>query len=188
MVSLAIKKAVLDERSEAKVIRDQMLSSVVANYNPCDIQIADGGKPFLPNSNTGFSISHSKGVILCGVNCGKKVLEQHDCINLYFESCNDFEIGADIEMLGTRELSHLERICDKLFSDAEKQDVESSSDKEFKILEFWTKKEAYLKLVGVGIKDLASADTKLLQNDYLFISEKVSLGSEEFVLSVCVKR
>ena len=106
----------------------------------------------------------------------------------YFEGGKDYNIGADIEALGKRNEESLLRICDKRFSDAEKQAVYTAADKEEQFLRLWTKKEAYLKLIGIGIKGIADADTVALEKDYIFYTEKVSLEGKEYVFSVCVKR
>ena len=184
MISVAIKKSITNESEDAKNLRDQMLCSVIDDYKNEAVKTTSSGKPYLQNCDIGFSVSHSNSAILVAVNADKKVPDSL----LYFESGKDYNIGADIEALGKRSLESLMRICDKKFSDAEKQMVCTSKDKEFAFLNIWTKKEAYLKLIGIGIKGIADADTETLKKDYIFHSKKVSLDGDEFVFSICVKR
>ena len=184
MISINIIIAREDESGQARIIRDQMLCSVVESYRQEMIKIAKSGKPYLEVKVTGFSVSHSNGAVLVAVNSKKAV---PDAV-IYYEGGNDYNIGCDIEALGKRNSKNLIRLCDKKFSDLEKARVEASEDKKTAILEIWTKKEAYLKLIGTGIKGLMTADTETLSKDYIFYTEKVSLNEDDFILSVCVKR
>lgn len=71
---------------------------------------------------------------------------------------SDREVGIDIE--GERKIS--ERLKDKYFTKREKEENEIS---------VWTKKEAIIKLIGTGIKDISKADT--IENDFfIFTKEK----------------
>lgn len=184
MISVAVKFTNESESEEAKILRDQMLCSIIDNFNNEDVKTTESGKPYLENSNVGFSVSHSGGGILVAVNSNRKV--PMPC--LYFNCGKDSSVGADIEAVGKRDSERLEKVCDKYFSDAEKLLVANALDKETAILEIWTKKEAYLKLIGVGIKGIATADTELLKKDYIFHSKKTTLEGKEFVLSVSAKR
>ena len=184
MISVAIKKSITNESEDAKILRDQMLCSVIDDYKAESVKTTSNGKPYLENCDIGFSVSHSGGALLVAVNAGKKVPDSL----FYFEGGKEYNIGADIEALGKRNEESLLRICDKRFSDAEKQAVYTSKDTELAFLDIWTKKEAYLKLIGIGIKGIADADTAALEKDYIFYTEKVSLEGKEYVFSVCVKR
>lgn len=188
MISVVIKKTNIDQSEEAKELRDGMLSTVLDNYQSDTVKVARWGKPYLENCNVGFSVSHSGSAILSAVNCERKATPQKDGLNFYFEGGNDFEIGADIEVLGKRKLDSLLKISNKRFSSAEKQLINESLDKEAAVLEVWTKKEAYLKLTGDGLKGIADSDTEQLKKDYIFYTQKVDLDNKEYILSVCVKR
>ena len=184
MISVAVKLAEENESDEAKSLRNQMLCSIIDNFNNEDVKTTESGKPYLENSEVGFSVSHSSGAILVAVNSAKKV--PGSCF--YFEGGEGFQIGADIEALGKRDSERLEKVCDKYFSDAEKLLVANALDKETAILEIWTKKEAYLKLTGDGLKGISDSDTESLKLDYIFHTQKVRLSDMEYILTVCVKR
>ncbi len=82
------------------------------------------GKPYLPNSEWQFSISHSGDTVLCGIHHG--------------------EIGADIEK--TRPYN--DRVAKRICSPAEYAYIGGDSTR---FLEVWTRKEAYAKLTGKGL-------------------------------------
>jgi 4'-phosphopantetheinyl transferase len=89
------------------------------------------GKPFLPDSNLFFNISHTDRSFLLGFNPGGK-------------------IGVDLEKLSGRE--DLESLIDYAFSTTE-ADYCSAEKRSAHFLEIWTLKEAYLKAKGVGLID-----------------------------------
>lgn len=184
MISVTIKRKVSNESDEAKALRDKMLGSLIKSFNNKNIKVSNSGKPYLENREVGFSVSHSGNGILVAVNHSKRVADSF----AYFDGGESYDIGADIEALGIRNIENLNKLCDRKFSAAEVSVVEKSANKELAILEIWTKKEAYLKLIGIGIKGIADADTEALKKDYIFYSKKVSLDGDEFVFSICVKR
>lgn len=94
------------------------------------------GKPYIPDCDLQFSISHSGDTVLCGIH--------------------DKAIGADIEK--TRPYN--DRVAKRICSPAEYAYINGDSTR---FLEVWTRKEAYAKLTGKGLSaslrtiDVASA-------------------------------
>ncbi len=82
------------------------------------------GKPYLPESEWQFNISHSGNTVLCGVHSG--------------------DIGVDIEK--TR--SYNDRVAKRICSPAEYAYINGDS---IRFLQVWTRKEAYAKLTGKGL-------------------------------------
>ncbi len=82
------------------------------------------GKPYLPDCDWQFSISHTGNTILCGIHNGA--------------------IGADIEK--TRPYN--DRVAKRICSPAEYTYIGKNSTR---FLEVWTRKEAYAKLIGRGL-------------------------------------
>ncbi len=90
------------------------------------IERTSKGKPYLPNHDLCFSLSHS----------GEKLL---------FACCFDREIGVDIEFNKAR--SQWRQLANRFFAEDEKKEATSIE----KFLEIWTLKESYLKMLGGGI-------------------------------------
>lgn len=94
------------------------------------------GKPYLEDNPFYFSISHCKGLVIVAVG--------------------DFEVGADCEKIRPHDLRVLERVA----NEDEKQRIMASSDTEREFFRLWTMKEAYVKMLGIGIGyPLKSIDT-----------------------------
>lgn len=95
------------------------------------------GKPYLENDlDFHFNISHSKGAIICGVS--------------------KEPIGVDMELIKP----YKPKITHRFFTKAEQEYILSDNNLvDLRFAEIWTKKEAYVKLLGVGLeKDFASFD------------------------------
>lgn len=95
------------------------------------------GKPYLRDyTNAQFNISHSGKFVACAVS--------------------DHPIGVDIQ-----EIVPYHRDVAKCVFDQEKlSQIESSPDPSIEFTKLWTQKEAYLKMVGIGL--LESVDKKVL--------------------------
>jgi len=99
------------------------------------INYSSSGKPFLPDSEIEFNISHSRDMLLCGIRAKQK-------------------IGLDIQEV--YDISSMDRIILNHFSPAEiqyLQDLPSSREYKEHFFAIWTAKEAYFKGVGDGIKE-----------------------------------
>ena len=93
------------------------------------IAIAERGKPYFPDSEWHFSISHTKGHAFC-------VLAKNP-------------IGIDAEEL-TRRIDL--RLADKILSPAERAEYDAAADKRRALLTFWILKEAAAKCTGEGLR------------------------------------
>lgn len=91
-------------------------------------QKGEHGKPFLTDHpEIHFSISHCKGLALCGISQG--------------------EIGADAELIR----SFNPKVMKRIFSPEEREFVSSSEFPEMEFFRIWTLKEALGKYLGTGI-------------------------------------
>ena len=84
------------------------------------------GRPFL-FSNIYFNISHSGSYVVCAIS--------------------DFPIGVDLEFVRPIEVEFYR----SLFCPEEWSSIETSIDKNYKFLYYWTAKEAVLKAEGTGL-------------------------------------
>ena len=113
------------------------------------------GKPYIEKEDYHFSISHSHNIIA-------------------FTS-HSSPVGIDIQKID--ETSSLSAM--RFFTEKEKEYIASDVNRFFEI---WTKKEAYLKMLGVGLsKPLSSFDVLTMP---LFFSTKI----DTFHLSVCTEK
>ena len=87
------------------------------------------GKPFLVNfPNIHYNVSHTKGLIVCAIS----------------DSC----VGVDVERIKPFNT----RIIENFFSRNERQYIFASKEnQDERFFEIWTKKEAYVKWVGMGM-------------------------------------
>ena len=117
------------------------------------------GKPQFADGKICFSVSHSGRCAAIAVD--------------------DAEIGLDVEKLPERDFMKIAR---RFFHPNELAYVERAEDQPRAFTRIWTRKEAYLKQLGVGIAtDLSAFDTS---SDEL--SERIaSVDLDGYVLSVC---
>ena len=94
-----------------------------------DILTTDRGKPYFPDSDLHFSISHTPKHAFC-------VLSKHN-------------VGIDAEELD-RNINL--KLADRILSPVEKAQYEAASDPRTALLTFWVLKEAAAKLSGDGLK------------------------------------
>ncbi len=119
------------------------------------INFGEHGKPY--TDDFCFSISHSKDMVFCAVS--------------------DNDIGIDVEAV--REIKR--RDSYKLFTPSECEFVNSADDLSVAFLTVWTKKEAYVKLLGGTIKD-AATDTFSLDGYELTTEYK-----NGYIITICRK-
>lgn len=104
---------------------------------PC-YKYGENGKPYLEGVPFHFNLSHSGDYVFCGVSAQ--------------------EIGVDIQKLqGENELG----LARRFFSSAEGQALEACRDAEDRrrvFFRMWTRKEAYGKLTGEGLKGVMKTD------------------------------
>ena len=88
------------------------------------------GKPYFPESDLHFSISHTRRHAFCCVS--------HRNVGIDAE-----EIGRDIDL----------RLADRLLSPYEKAFFDAAENKQDCLLRLWVLKESYAKLTGRGFGD-----------------------------------
>ncbi len=96
----------------------------------------DNGKPYAENINLHFSLAHSSNLVICAVS--------------------DSPIGVDAE-----KIRHVNTdIARKYFTQKERGYVlENKSKAISRFFEVWTRKEAYVKMLGTGITDFLTFDS-----------------------------
>ena len=113
-----------------------------------EIHRTDRGKPYFPDSDWHFSISHTPKHAFC-------VLSRHN-------------VGLDAEELDRK--VNL-KLADKILSPGEKNRFEAAENKEKALLTFWVLKEAAAKLSGEGLRgypshtDFALEDPRVTETD-----------------------
>ena len=113
-----------------------------------EIRVTDRGKPYFPDSDWHFSISHTPKHAFC-------VLSRHN-------------VGLDAEELDRK--ANL-KLADKILSPGEKSQFEAAENKEKALLTFWVLKEAAAKLSGEGLRgypnhtDFALEDPRVTETD-----------------------
>jgi 4'-phosphopantetheinyl transferase len=96
---------------------------------PCNVILdaEENGKPYAKNLDIHFSLSHSGDYAVCAL--GEK------------------PIGIDIQKI----VPYNEKTAKKVCSQSELEIVEKSDDKSAEFIKLWTKKEAVMKMEGLGI-------------------------------------
>ena len=141
------------------LVRNKAAESLNIPQNEIEFGCNDFGKPFLVDfPDYHFSISHSA-----------------DCV-AFIESSKP--VGVDIERFSERRL----RIAKRFFTENEFDFINSSKEPDWDFFRIWTSKEAYVKMLGVGLsKPLKSFDVLSDELKRDFRSEKVS----DYMLTVC---
>lgn len=115
------------------------------------------GKPYFENNPFFFSISHSNNLVVCAIS--------------------DYEIGIDVEMINSFNPKLINRIC----SPDEKQYISDSTENFYKV---WTAKEAYSKLIGLGIS-MGLKNIKVDVQNSLVEGKKLTIKSiDNYIISI----
>lgn len=134
------------------IVAHVSLRGILAGYlqtepNQLKFSANEYGKPFLPDHNIEFNLSHSREYALIAVARGRRV-------------------GVDIEL--TREDIELESLATRYFSPREVSEL-MALPPQHRTLGFfhcWTRKEAYIKAHGLGLSlPLDSFDVSLSPNE-----------------------
>ena len=129
------------------------------NLRPEDISFRNhkGGKPYAEGLDIHFSLSHSGNLAVCAIS--------------------DKPVGIDVEQTKKANFN----VARRCFTKAELQYVLSRKEKsQQRFFEVWTKKEAYVKLLGTGIQDFLkfnvvgnkTIDTIFYQNYTVSVARK----------------
>lgn len=155
----------------------------------------ENGKPHARGAV--FSVSHSRTLIMCAlfvpgptvngipvITSGEQV-ELTDSTQFFVLECDKCaDLGADTEYISPRrDESRLEAISGRYFNPEEISIVKEGGRNAF--YRMWTEKESYLKLSGVGLKAIRTANTLSLPEGISVLSFGVSCRGEDFSCSVC---
>ena len=108
----------------------------------------ENGRPYFCDRMCDFSITHTQNHVFCAIIEGEEPMR----------------IGIDAEDLGRPDFSNLEEMVARWFSPNEQKVFLASPTKET-FLRIWTRKEAYVKYTGEGLKVLSKIDTVSLESD-----------------------
>ena len=128
--------------------------------------VSEKGKPYCLNAGCEFSVSHTKGMIVCAVS--------------------PVPVGADAELIKPPP----EKVA-KYFTEREREYIFSGGMTAGRFFRVWTRKEAYGKMTGEGIAGGAlSADTLSGEfcrtaHSFVFGGHMISVCSED-MSSLCV--
>ncbi len=115
------------------------------------------GRPYIPNANFDFNISHSKNLVVCAI-------------------VRNGRIGIDTEYI--KDVDHTEFY--NCFTREEIEKIESASNPLPVFYECWTRKEAILKALGTGLNDkmntINTTESVSIFNEDIFKLKQVHLG------------
>lgn len=160
------------------ILAHAALRGILGSYSGCpassiDFTISPHGKPSLADRNRGeieFNLSHSEDLAVVAVSHGSIM-------------------GVDVEQV--REMPDWPQMAQQFFSEAEIAAIErvSLGEKSTMFLRFWTRKEALLKAIGIGLQDdLASFCTvadDLDQESVVRVPEMQELPSDDEYMREC---
>lgn len=176
----------------------RLLDSMLSRFMSLDditVYKDENGKP--RSSEACFSVSHSRDVVMCalfvpGQNAGElPVISAYEHIDLtdstaFFaiECAKCADLGTDTEFISPRRSeARLRALSERYFTPEEISLVDKYGKSAF--YRIWTEKESYLKLSGVGLKAIRTANTLSLTEGISMLSFAVSHNGEEFSCSVC---
>jgi 4'-phosphopantetheinyl transferase len=132
------ERLVIRERRSDFVLQRGILRFILSRYlarSPEEIQISTSadGKPYLPEGDIQFNISHSNDLMICGVT-------------------SEARIGVDIQLVYP--IENIERIIPKILtpSEIELLDRITLDERIDLFYTIWTAKEAFLKAIGSGFQ------------------------------------
>lgn len=109
----------------------------------------ENGRPFLEERTCDFSITHTQNHVFCALTDGED---------------SSARVGIDAEDLDRPDLSNLEEMASRWFTENEQKVFFASPTKET-FLRLWTRKEAYVKHLGEGLRALSKIDTVALESE-----------------------
>lgn len=129
------KKLILPADAEHAILSRGILRILLTNYlavapESIHLERNKNGKPFLKNTELEFNVSHSRDRMLVAITAGRAV-------------------GVDIEF--HRENVQMNAISKRWFSPEEQTFLQSSDKPTRTFFDIWSKKEAYIKALGLGI-------------------------------------
>lgn len=108
----------------------------------------DNGRPYFEERTCDFSITHTQNHVFCAIIEGEEPTR----------------IGIDAEDLDRPDFSDFDAMVARWFTENEQNAFFASPTKEA-FLRIWTRKEAYSKYIGEGLRALSKIDTATLENE-----------------------
>lgn len=144
------------------LIRHEISQQLNIPFSEIIFGYGEHGKPYILNDRDYFfSVSHSD-----------------NCIAF---SGGNFPIGIDVEQISCGNI----KIAKRFFTANEYNFIKTSKESSEDFCKIWTSKEAYLKMLGVGLsKSLRSFDVTDKSLDCCFRTKRLS----EFMLTVCAEK
>ncbi len=130
----------------------------------------ENGRPFFEEHTCDFSITHTQNRVFCALTDGED---------------NSARVGIDAEDLDRPDLSNLDAMVARWFTENEQKLFFASPTKET-FLRIWTRKEAYAKYTGEGLHALSKMDTVTLEREGRICFFDYRAG--DALISVCVPR
>lgn len=106
------------------------------------------GRPYFSDRICDFSITHTQNHAFCALIEGEK---------------EPLRIGVDAEDFDRPDLLKIKEMAARWFSQNEQKSFAENPTKEH-FLRIWTKKEAYAKYTGEGMRSLSQIDTETIEN------------------------
>jgi 4'-phosphopantetheinyl transferase len=141
------KRLKISSKQESFIISRGVLRLILSNYleqeaSQIRFEIEPSGKPFLPDSEITFNLSHSGKYVVVGI-------------------CQGSYLGVDIQEIYP--ISASDQIIRKVFSEKEQIYLSTLPPERFleEFFSLWTAREAYLKAIGKGFTDSSNTQTLL---------------------------
>ena len=109
----------------------------------------ENGRPFFEEHIYDFSITHTQNHVFCALTDGED---------------DSARVGIDAEDLDRPDFSNLGEMATRWFTESEQKVFFASPAKET-FLRIWTRKEAYAKYIGEGLRALSKIDTVALESE-----------------------
>ena len=127
----------------------------------------ENGRPYFCDRMCDFSITHTQNHVFCAIIEGEEPAR----------------IGIDAEDLDRPDFSNLDEMAARWFAENEQRVFLASPTKET-FLSIWTRKEAYSKYTGEGLRALSQIDTVILENEGRIRFFDYRVG--DILISLCV--
>ena len=127
----------------------------------------ENGRPYFEERTCDFSITHTQNHVFCALTDGEDA---------------SVRVGIDAEDINRPDLSNLEEMASRWFTENEQKVFFASPTKET-FLRLWTRKEAYVKYIGEGLRALSKIDTVVLEKEGSIHFSDYRIG--DILISVC---
>ena len=127
----------------------------------------ENGRPYFVDRTCDFSITHTQNHVFCALIDGED---------------EPMRVGIDAEDLDRPDFSDFDAMVARWFTENEQNAFFTSPTKET-FLRIWTRKEAYVKYTGEGLRALSQIDTEALLNAGRVRFFNYQIGT--ILLSVC---